>query len=107
MKKLSQYVHYTKATNGGIILLDSNSGNIFRIPESASQRFIDAINHPENISDDNILVQKNIIIDVDSFNYSIDLFEEFAQKKTIFIWLFCQLRIVTLDAHTAMKNIIL
>lgn len=81
MKKLSPYVHYTKLSNGGIVLLDSYSGKIFRISSSASQRFIDAINCPQNISEDNMLIQNKIIVDEDFFNDSVDLFEEFTNKK--------------------------
>lgn len=83
MKILSPYVHYFYDSDGNILILETLSGNIIKINKDRTEKFIQAINNPNILEDDNILVIQKVFIE-DNINceeINQILYQEFLEKK--------------------------
>lgn len=73
-------MYCSQKENKDIIILDSYSGNIFKVAASAAERFKNAVNFPDKLAEDNVLIQNKIIVDEEYYDDE-NLYDEFIRKK--------------------------
>ena len=80
-KILSPYVHYFETDKHKYIVLDTYNGKIYRVDSTDGEKFRGAMEHPENVDDNHILVKMGIICEKASIQNHRSLHEEFISKK--------------------------
>ena len=86
MKILSPYVHFLKTEEKHYIILDTYNGKIYRVHEKDAGIFETAVQAPEKLNEQHVLVKNNIVIENDVYESHENLYEEF-QNKTDYLHL--------------------